>query len=345
MIIHPTRRPGRREHQKSVPTVSSVVPSAPMAKVLVSAILPGPALDQLRLHHEVEVGVDPLGLGHEGLLARIEGASAVITRVSDRVDEAVLDRAPGLRIVANCAVGVDNIDRAACRRRGIVVTNTPDVLTDATADLTFALILAACRRVAEGDRLVRSGGWRGFSLTDMLGVRVTGASLGIIGLGRIGRAVAQRARGFAMRVRYTQRHPAEEALEVAAEYVSLDELLADSEIVCLCCPLNESTRNLISRERIAQMRRGAVLINTARGGCVDSVAVAEALQSGQLFAAGLDVYPREPAVDPELLACENAVLTPHIGSADRPTREGMASLAVESVIDVLAGRAPRHVVP
>ena len=145
-----------------------------------------------------------------------------------------------------------------------------------------------------------------------------------------------------MHVRYTQRHPAEEAMDAA--YVSLDELLAESEIVCLCCPLNESTKNLISRERLARMRRGAVLINTARGGCVDSLAVAEALRSGQLFAAGLDVYPHEPAVDPELLACDSAVLTPHIGSADRPTRGGMASLAVASVIDVLAGRAPRHVV-
>lgn len=315
-----------------------------MAKVLVSAVLPGPALDLLRLHHEVEVGEDPIGIGHEGLLARVASAAALITRVSDRVDEAVLDRAPALQIVANCAVGVDNIDLAACRRRGIVVTNTPDVLTDATADFTFALLLAACRRVAEGDRLVRSGGWRGFSLTEMLGVRVSGASLGIVGLGRIGRAVAERARGFSMRVRYTQRHRADEAVErsLAAEYVSLDALLAESEIVCLCCPLNASTRGLISRERIAQMRPGAVLINTARGGCVDALAVAEALRTGQLFAAGLDAYSNEPAVNPELVACANAVLTPHIGSADRPTREGMASLAAESVIDVLAGRAPRH---
>jgi glyoxylate reductase len=318
-----------------------------MAKVLVSAVLPGPALDLLRLHHDVDVGEDPIGLGREGLIARIRDAAAVITRVSDRVDEAVLASAPSLRIVANCAVGVDNIDLGACRRRGIVVTNTPDVLTDATADFTFALLLAACRRVAEGDRLVRSGGWRGFSLTEMLGVRVAGASLGIVGLGRIGRAVAARARGFAMNVRYTQRNRADEAVEssLAATYASLEVLLAESEIVCLCCPLNDSTRNLISRERIAQMRRGAVLINTARGGCVDAAAVAEALRSGQLFAAGLDAFADEPAVDPALLACETAVLTPHIGSAERPTREGMASLAAESVIDVLAGRAPRHPVP
>ncbi len=318
-----------------------------MAKVLVSAELPGPALGLLRAHHEVEVGPEPTGLGHAGLLARIGDASAVITRVSDRIDAAVLDAAPSLKIVANCAVGVDNIDLAGCRRRGILVTNTPDVLTAATADLTFALILAACRRVAEGDRLVRSGGWRGFSLTERLGVRVSGAALGIVGIGRIGRAVAERARGFSMRVRYTQRRRADAAVESAlgATHADLDELLGTSDIVCLCCPLNDSTRGLMSRERIAQMKRGAVLINTARGACVDSLAVAEALRSGQLFAAGLDAFPDEPTVEPELLACENAVLTPHIGSADRPTREGMASLAAESVIDVLAGRAPRHPVP
>lgn len=318
-----------------------------MAKVLVSAALPGPALDLLRLHHDVEVGPDPIGLGRDGLLARIGGAAAVITRVSDRVDEVLLEGAPSLRIVANCGVGVDNVDLAACRRRGIIVTNTPDVLTEATADFTFALILAAARRVAEGDRLVRAGGWRGFSLTEMLGVRVTGASLGIVGFGRIGRAVAERARGFSMRVRYAQRHRADPAVEaaLAASHVALDELFAESEIVCLCCPLNESTRGLVSRERLARMKRGAVLVNTARGACVDTLALADALRSGQLSAAGLDVYPSEPAVDPALLACENAVLTPHIASAERPTREGMASLSAESVIDVLAGRAPRHPVP
>ena len=318
-----------------------------MAKVLVSAALPGPALDLLRAHHDVEVGPEPIGLGREGLLARIADAAAVITRVSDRVDEALLERAPSLRIVANCGVGVDNVDLAACRRRGIIVTNTPDVLTETTADFTFALILAAARRVAEGDRLVRAGGWRGFSLTELLGVRVTGASLGIVGFGRIGRAVAERARGFSMRVRYAQRHRADAAVEsaLAASHVGLDELFAESEIVCLCCPLNDSTRGLVSRERLARMKRGAVLVNTARGACVDPLALAEALRSGQLAAAGLDVYPNEPAVDPALVACENAVLTPHIASAERPTREGMASLSAESVIDVLAGRAPRHPVP
>ena len=318
-----------------------------MAKVLVSMNLPGPALDLLRAHHDVEVGPEPAGLGRDGLLARVGDAAALITRVSDRVDDVVLASAPSLKLVANCGVGVDNVDLAACRRRGILVTNTPDVLTDATADFTFALILAACRRVAEGDRLVRAGGWLGFSFTDMLGVRVTGASLGIVGLGRIGRAVAARARGFSMRVRYAQRHRADADVEgaLAATHVELDELLAASDIVCLCCPLNESTRGLLSRERIAKMKRGAVLINTARGACVDSLAVAEALRSGQLFAAGLDAFPSEPAVEPALLTCDNAVLTPHIASAERPTREAMASLSVESVIDVLAGRAPRHPVP
>ena len=318
--------------------------SVAMAKVLVSPLLPASALELLRRHHDVEGGVEPMGLGHAGLLARIAGADAVIVRGSERLDDAVLERAPSLRIVANCAVGVDNIDVAACHRRGILVTNTPDVLTEATADFTFALILAACRRVAEGDRFVRAGKWESLSLLDMLGVRITGASLGIVGLGRIGRAVAVRARGFSMRVRYAQRRRADEAVEGAltATHVELDELLAESDIVCLCCPLNASTRGLISRERLAQMKRGAVLVNTARGACVDSEAVAEALRSGQLFAAGLDAFPNEPEVSAALLGCENAVLTPHIGSAEHATREAMAHLAAESVIDVLAGRAPRH---
>ncbi len=265
-----------------------------MAKVLVSMTLPGPALELLRAHHEVEVGPDPVGLGRDGILARIGDAAALITRVSDRVDEVVLASAPALKLVANCGVGVDNVDLAACRRRGILVTNTPDVLTDATADFTFALILAACRRVAEGDRLVRSGGWLGFSFADMLGARVTGASLRSSGSGA-SVAPSPPARGFSMRVRYAQRHRAEAEVEaaLAATHVELDELLAASDIVCLCCPLNESTRNLLSRERIAKMKRGAVLINTARGACVDSLAVAEALRSGQLFAAGLDAFPNE----------------------------------------------------
>lgn len=319
-----------------------------MARVLVSAPLPGPAVDSLRGLHDVQVGSEPTGLGRDGSLAVLGepggDIDALITIVTDRVDEAVLRAAPRLRIVGNCGVGVDNIDLAACRQRGVLVTNTPEVLTDATADLTFALILAACRRVSEGDRLVRSGQWRGFSMTELLGVRATGATLGIVGLGRIGRAVARRAQGFSMRVLYTQRRRAPEAVErdLNAEHCDLETLLKQCDIVSLCCPLTPETRGLLSRERIAMMKPGAVVVNTSRGACIDERALAEALAEGRLSAAGLDVYEREPHVEAALLASERAVLLPHIGSADVSTRETMARLAVEAVRDALEGKEPKH---
>jgi glyoxylate reductase len=314
-----------------------------MRRVLVSADLPGPALGLLRAAHDVDIGTDPAGLGWRGLVGRIAHADALIALCTDPVDDALLGHAPRLRIVANCGVGVDNIDLEACRRRGIAVTNTPDVLTDATADLTFALILDACRRVAEGDRAVRAGAFRGWAPTAWIGVRVTGAALGLIGFGRIGRAVAKRARGFSMRVRYHQPRRVAEEVERAhdAVWAGLDELLTESDIVALCCRLDAATRGLLSRERIARMKPGAVVVNTARGACVDEVALAEALVSGHLAAAGLDVFAHEPAVAEELFECDRAVLTPHLGSADEATRAAMARICVEAVLDVLAGREPR----
>jgi glyoxylate reductase len=266
-----------------------------------------------------------------------------VTLVTDRVDEAVLAAAPRLRVVANCGVGVDNIDLAACRRRGVAVTNTPDVLTEATADATFALLLDACRRVSEGDRAVRAGKWRGWAPTEWIGVRVSGATLGIVGLGRIGRAVAARAQGFGMRVLYTQRHRADAEVEaaLAASFAPLDDLLVRSDIVALTCPLNEDSRNLLSRERIAQLKPGAVVVSTSRGACLDEIALAGALREGRVAAAGLDVFAREPAVAAELFGCDNAVLTPHLGSADRPTREAMAAICADAVLAVLAGEEPR----
>jgi glyoxylate reductase len=313
-----------------------------MGNVLVSAPLPGPAVDLIRAQHAVTVGESPQGLGREGILTRIADFDALVTLVTDRVDEAVLAAAPRLRVVANCGVGVDNIDLEACRRRGIPVTNTPDVLTEATADATLALILAACRRVAEGDRAVRAGLWRGWAPIEWIGVRVTGTTLGIVGLGRIGRAVAARARGFSMHVLYTQRRRADPAVErtLDATYAALDDLLARSDVVALCCPLNEDSRNLLSRERIARLKRGAVVVSTSRGACLDEVALAEALRDGRVAAAGLDVFASEPTVAPELLACETAVLTPHLGSADRETREAMARMCADAVLAVLAGREP-----
>ena len=314
-----------------------------MARVLISAPLPGPAVERMRAAHDVEVGADPIGLGREGILARIAPCEALVTLVTDHVGDAVLITAPRLRIVANCGVGVNNVDLDACRRRGVVVTNTPDVLTDATADATFALILDACRRVTEGDRAVRAGRWRGWAPTEWIGVRVTSATLGIVGLGRIGRAVAARARGFSMNVLYTQRRRADEEVErvLGATYAPLAALLGESDIVVLSCPLNDDSRGLLSRERIALLKPGAVVVSTSRGACLDEVALAEALRAGRVAAAGLDVFAREPRVSEELLACENAVLTPHLGSADRPTREAMAQICAEAVLTVLGGKEPR----
>jgi glyoxylate reductase len=315
-----------------------------MGRVLVSTDLPGPWLDVLRASHEVTVGPDPTGLGRERILAVIHEYDALISLLSDRIDETMLDKAPALRIVANCAVGTDNIDLAACRRREIIVTNTPDVLTESTADLTFALILDACRRVTEGDRQVRARKWTGWSPTHSLGMRVTGATLGIVGLGRIGQAVARRAMGFSMRVLYTQRHRAGEQTEreLGALHVDLHALLGQSDVVSLCCPLTPETRGLINAERIALMKRGAILVNTSRGPCVDEDALADALEKCHLAGAGLDVYAEEPHVPERLLACERVVLAPHIGSADRPTREAMARICVESVLAVLSGREPER---
>lgn len=315
-----------------------------MAKVLVSAALPGDALAHLESLHEVEIGDAPTGLGREGILARIGNKQALVSLLSDRIDEAVLDAAEGLRVIANYAVGVDNIDLEACRRRGIVVTNTPGVLTDATADLAMALLLSTARRIVEADRLARSGEWKGWAPTEMLGMRVSSATIGIVGFGRIGRAMARRAAGFGMRVLYTQRRRArtEDEQAVGATYVSLDELLRTSDIVSLHCPLTEETRGLLSRERLFAMKKGAILVNTARGACVDEKALIEAVASGHLAGAGLDVFEKEPFIPAELRALDRVVMAPHIGSADEPTRAEMARMCVNAVVAVLEGREPEH---
>ena len=220
------------------------------------------------------------------------------------------------------------------------MTNTPDVLTEATADLAFGLLLAAARRIAEGDRLVRAGGFTGWTPTFMLGTRVHGATLGIVGLGRIGQAVARRARGFSMNVLYTQRSRVDAELAADAAYLDLDELVTRADFVSLHCPLTPATTHLFDAGRLARMKPGSILVNTARGPIVDEAALACALEHGPLAAAGLDVFEREPVVHASLLTRPNAVLAPHLGSADRPTREAMASRAIANVLEVLAGRPP-----
>ena len=274
------------------------------------------------------------------LTAAVREAEALIALLDVAVDGALFDAAPRLRVVANHAVGYDNVDVAAATERGIVVTNTPDVLTDATADLTFALILAAARRLGEGEALARSGAWTGWAPDQLLGQSIAGRTLGIIGFGRIGQAVARRAAGFDMEVVYSA--PRDVRSTVAAHRVELAELLAASDVVTLHCPLTPATRHIIDGEALARMKPTAVLVNTARGPCVDEGALAAALERGTIAAAGLDVFEKEPSIHPGLLASRKVVLAPHLGSATLEARGGMARLCAEAVAAVLAGRRPAH---
>lgn len=276
-------------------------------------------------------------------LAGISGADAIIAMVTDRIDAEALDAAgPGLRIVANHAVGVDNIDMRAAAERGVVVTNTPGVLTEATADLAFGLIIATSRRMVEGDRLIRSGADWVWSPRMLVGLDLSaGAILGIVGFGRIGSAVARRAQAFGMRIVATGRRAAgEEALRLGVRQVELDELLETADVVSLHCPLTPETRHLIGRAELDRMRSRAILVNTARGPIVDEAALADALAEGTIAAAGLDVYEEEPRVHPKLLGLDNVVLLPHIGSAAGATRDHMGMVAIDNVTAVLAGRPP-----
>lgn len=274
-------------------------------------------------------------MGPAELAARLVGKSAVVATLTETFDRALLARVPDLRLIANVAVGFNNIDVAAAAEHGVVVTNTPDVLTDSTADFTWGLILAITRRIAEGDRLVRNGGWNGWAFDFMLGTELKGKQLGIVGMGRIGRAVAARAAAFGMRVAY---HSRREVAVPAAEAMSLDRLLVSSDVVSLHVPLTDETRHLIDKKALARMRRSAYLINTTRGPVVDEEALAWALRERLIAGAALDVYEREPEVHPDLLPIEHVVLAPHLGSATRETRTAMANLAVDNVVAVLSGR-------
>jgi glyoxylate reductase len=315
-----------------------------MSQVFVTCPLPGNAVERLRSAHAVALGAEREGVRGAAFEAGAAHFEALVTVVTDRVDAALLERTPRLRVVANVAVGYDNIDVAACAARGVVVTNTPGVLTEATADLAFGLLLATARRIAEGDRIVRRGGWKGWAPSYLLGPAVHGATLGLVGFGRIGQAMARRARGFGMHVVYAGRARSSAEVERALQAAPrpLDALFEEADFVSLHCPLTPETRRLVDGPRLSRMKPGSILVNTARGGCVDEPALAAALRSGPLAGAGLDVFEDEPRVHPELLALENVVLAPHVGSADRPTREGMAAMAVDSVLAVLAGHAPAH---
>jgi glyoxylate reductase len=300
-------------------------------KVLATRRFPGPAFDELD-----DVEIVPL---RELSTPRTDVEALLVG--NEPIDDPLLDLLPNLRLVANFAVGYDQIDVEACARRGIAVTNTPGVLTAATADLAFALLLAAQRRVVEGDRQIRAGAWVGGWADAVLADEFTGSTLGIVGLGRIGTAVARRARGFELRLVYTQRTRLPEGDERAlgVEYRPLDDLLAESDAVTLHVPRTPETEGLIDARRLALLRDGACLVNTARGDVVDEQALVRELVSGRIR-AGLDVFVHEPRVPPELLALPNVVLTPHLGSATEAARHGMTRLAVDNILAVAAGRPP-----
>jgi glyoxylate reductase len=276
------------------------------------------------------------------LLRRVRGAAGLVAMLSERVDAALLDAAgPTLRVVANFAVGFDNIDLAVCRQRGVRVTNTPGVLTDATADLTWTLILATARRVVEGDQLVRSGQWTGWAPLQLLGLQLRGATLGIVGAGRIGTAVGLRSIGFGMNVLYADdRASAELETRVAARRVSLDELIRQADVLTLHVPLTPQTKHLIDAARLAKMKPTAILINTSRGPVIDETALVAALRQRRIAAAGFDVYEDEPRLAPGLTELPNVVLLPHLGSATTATRQKMSQMVAENVLAVLAGREP-----
>jgi glyoxylate reductase len=306
------------------------------SSILVTRKLPSSVISKLEAIGTVDLYTGASAIPHDELRARVGDKDALVCLLTERIDREILDAAPRLKIVANVAVGYNNVDVPYARSKNILVTNTPDVLTEAVADCTWAMILGITRRISEGERLLRRGEWRGWALDFLLGTDLRGKQLGLIGLGRIARAVAMRAPAFGMRVAYAS--PAS-TLE-GAEALSLDRLLNTSDVVSLHVPLTDETRHLIDRKALARMKRSAYLVNTSRGPVIDEEALAWALEHHLLAGAALDVYENEPAIHPGLLTLDNVLLLPHIGSATTETRTAMADLAAENVVRVLSGREP-----
>jgi len=310
-----------------------------MREVAITSDLPGRAIEWLEDRCLIRLNTGVQITDETKLIDFIGAADAVLTLLANPVTDRVLAACPGLRVVGNCAVGFDNIDLEAARRRGVWITNTPDVLTEATADLTWGLILAVTRRLGEAERVLRDGRFRGWALDMLLGSGIQGRQLGVIGYGRIGRAVARRAAGFGMSVAYSA---TEELVDPdpPAIFMPLEELLSTSHVVSLHTPMSKTNHHLIDEERLRRMPVGSFLINTARGPLVDEAALVRVLEEGHLGGAGLDVFEEEPAVHPGLLERENVVLLPHIGSATEETRAAMAELAATNILAVLAGEEP-----
>ncbi len=323
------------------------------ARVLVSQQIPQEGLDLLRSAEDLQLEINPTPEAiwtQEELRARIPGHDYLLCLLTDQIDAALLETgvrgSPPLRLVANMAVGYNNIDVEAARRLGVLVTNTPGVLTEATADLTFALLLAVARRIPEADHFTRAGHFTGWQPMLLLGAELPGKTLGIIGMGRIGQAVARRAQGFGMPVLYSSRQPipseAERALH--ARFASLEEVLRQADFLSLHVPYTPQTHHLLNTETLALMQPSAYLVNTARGAIVDEAALVAALQAGRLRGAALDVFEDEPRIHPALLQMEQVVLAPHIGSATRETRARMATTAASNILAHLRGETPPNLV-
>jgi glyoxylate reductase len=315
-------------------------------KVLITRRIFKDVLDYLKEHTDYEIGAQEGDLAKQDLLDKVKDKQGILSLLVDTIDRAVIDAAPQLRIIANCAVGYDNIDVDHAQNKGILVTNTPGVLTETTADLTWALILSVARRIPQADVFTRAKMYKGWELDLYLGREVTGKCLGIIGMGRIGRAVAARAQAFRMKILYNDPHKLSEEEEARyhASWVSLEELLRTSDIVTLHTSLTPATTHLISIERLRLMKKEAILVNVSRGPVVDEGALAEALEKKWIWAAGLDVYEREPEIEDRLLSLDNVVLLPHIGSATFETRIRMAMMAAKNLVQGLTGQTLNNLI-
>lgn len=318
-----------------------------MAKVVVTGKIPSGGLARLQAEHEVTAWDKDDAISRGELLAMVAGADAIVSLLTEKIDDELLDAAgPQLKSVSNVAVGYNNIDVPACEKRGVLVTNTPGVLTEATADIAMSLILMATRRLGEGERVIRAQDPWQWGMFYMLGMGLQGRQLGIVGMGQIGIATARRAKAFGMNIAYTRRSPLEDNVvkELDAQYMTMDELIESSDVLSLHCPYSPATHHLMSENQFARMKKTAFLINTARGPIVHEQALVDALKSGEIAGAGLDVFENEPAVNPGLLELDNAVLIPHLGSATVETRAAMADIAATNALAILDGsQAPNLV--
>lgn len=318
-----------------------------MAKVVVTGKIPAGGLARLKAEHDVTAWESDEAISRAELLQMVVGADAIVSLLTEKIDGELLDAAGAqLKSVSNVAVGYNNIDVPACEQRGVLVTNTPGVLTEATADIAMSLILMVTRRLGEGERVIRAQEPWQWGMSYMLGMGIQGRQLGIVGMGQIGIATARRAKSFGMEIAYTRRSPLEADVvkELDAKYMSMDELIESSDVLSLHCPYSPATHHLMSENQFARMKPTAYLINTARGPIVDEQALVDALNAGQLAGVGLDVFEHEPKVNPGLLGLDNAVLIPHLGSATVETRAAMADIAATNALAILAGKSAPNLV-